>query len=59
MTQLGLSSLDMTNLGPLSGLRIIDLVPNCVGERINQFFADFGADVIHVEPVGGCPDPLK
>jgi len=43
----------MANLGALSGLRIIDLVPNRVGAQISQFFADFGADVIQVEPVGG------
>lgn len=41
-------------MGPLSGLRVIDLSPNRVGAQITQLFADFGADVIQVEPPGGA-----
>lgn len=38
----------------LSGLRVIDVSPNRVGAQITQLFADFGADVIQVEPPGGA-----
>jgi crotonobetainyl-CoA:carnitine CoA-transferase CaiB-like acyl-CoA transferase len=35
-------------------LRVIDLSPNRVGAQVSQLFADFGADVIQVEPPGGA-----
>ncbi len=41
-------------MGPLSRLRVIDLSPNRVGAQVTQLFADFGADVIQVEPPGGA-----
>lgn len=41
-------------MGPLAGLRVIDLSPNRVGAQVSQLFADFGADVIQVEPPGGA-----
>lgn len=41
-------------MGPLAGMRVIDLSPNRVGAQISQMFADFGADVIQVEPPGGA-----
>jgi len=41
-------------MGPFEGLRVIDLLPNRVGAQISQFFADFGASVIQVEPPGGA-----
>ena len=41
-------------MGPFSGLRVIDLSPNRVGAQVSQLFADFGADVIQVEPPGGA-----
>jgi crotonobetainyl-CoA:carnitine CoA-transferase CaiB-like acyl-CoA transferase len=41
-------------MGPFAGLRVIDLSPNRVGAQVSQFFADFGADVIQVEPPGGA-----
>ncbi|MGD9700990.1 MAG: CaiB/BaiF CoA transferase family protein [Acidimicrobiia bacterium] len=41
-------------MGPLAGLRVIDLSPNRVGAQISQLFADFGADVVQVEPPGGA-----
>lgn len=39
---------------PFAGLRVIDLSPNRVGAQVSQIFADFGADVIQVEPPGGA-----
>jgi crotonobetainyl-CoA:carnitine CoA-transferase CaiB-like acyl-CoA transferase len=41
--------------GALAGLRVIDLSPNRVGAQVSQLFADYGADVIWVEPPGGSP----
>ena len=41
-------------MGALTGLRVLDLSPNRVGAQISQLFADFGADVIQVEPSGGA-----
>ena len=41
-------------MGPFEALRVIDLSPNRVGAQISQLFADFGADVIQVEPRGGA-----
>jgi len=40
--------------GVFAGLRVIDLSPNRVGAQVSQLFADFGADVIQVEPPGGA-----
>ena len=37
----------------LSGIRVIDFSRYRTGAQASQLFADFGADVIHVEPVGG------
>ena len=39
--------------GPLNGLRVVDLSPTAVGAQATQTLADFGADVIWVEPPGG------
>jgi crotonobetainyl-CoA:carnitine CoA-transferase CaiB-like acyl-CoA transferase len=39
--------------GPLRGLRVIDLSPTRVGAQASQTLADFGADVVWVEPPGG------
>lgn len=41
-------------MGALTGLRVIDISPNRVGAQTSQLFADFGADVIQVEPPGGA-----
>ncbi len=41
--------------GALEGLRVIDLSPSRVGAQVSQLFADYGADVIWVEPPGGAP----
>lgn len=40
--------------GALGGLRVLDLSPNRVGAQVSQLFADFGAEVIWVEPPGGA-----
>jgi crotonobetainyl-CoA:carnitine CoA-transferase CaiB-like acyl-CoA transferase len=41
--------------GALSGLRVIDLSTGIAGPAAAMFLADFGADVIKVEPPGGDP----
>src|SRR5262249_19185602 len=37
----------------LDGLRVVDLSPTRVGAQASQTLADFGADVVWVEPPGG------
>ena len=39
----------------LAGVRVVDLSRNVAGARVSQFFADYGAEVIIVEPPGGSP----
>lgn len=41
--------------GPLEGLRAVDLTTTLTGAHISQTLADFGADVVRVEPPGGSP----
>ncbi|MGE0384160.1 MAG: CaiB/BaiF CoA transferase family protein [Gammaproteobacteria bacterium] len=41
--------------GPLSGLRVIDCSRGMAGTRATGLLADYGADVIWVEPPGGDP----
>ena len=41
--------------GALAGLRVVDLTTTVPGAQVTQLFADFGADVIMVEPPGGSP----
>ena len=38
---------------PFEGLRVIDISTTRVGQQACQLFADFGADVVMVEPPGG------
>jgi crotonobetainyl-CoA:carnitine CoA-transferase CaiB-like acyl-CoA transferase len=39
----------------LAGLRVLDLSVTRAGAQVSQLFADFGSDVIWVEPPGGAP----
>ena len=39
--------------GPLAGLRVLDLSNSLAGAQASQTLADFGAEVVHVEPSGG------
>jgi crotonobetainyl-CoA:carnitine CoA-transferase CaiB-like acyl-CoA transferase len=48
---------DAEATGPLSGLRVIDLSRLMAGNMMSLQLADFGADVIKVEPPEG--DPLR
>jgi crotonobetainyl-CoA:carnitine CoA-transferase CaiB-like acyl-CoA transferase len=41
-------------MGPLEGLRVLDLSPTRVGAQVSQLFSDFGAEVTWVEPPGGA-----
>ena len=41
--------------GPFCDLRVVDFSNYRTGAQASQPFADFGADVIHVEPRGGSP----
>jgi crotonobetainyl-CoA:carnitine CoA-transferase CaiB-like acyl-CoA transferase len=38
----------------LDGLRVVDLSPTRLGAQVSQVLADFGADVVWVEPPGGA-----
>jgi crotonobetainyl-CoA:carnitine CoA-transferase CaiB-like acyl-CoA transferase len=39
----------------LGGIRVLNLSQNFAGAMVGQFFADFGAEVVLVEPPGGSP----
>ena len=41
--------------GPLTGLRVLDLSNSPAGSQASQTLADFGAEVVQVEPPGGSP----
>ena len=40
---------------PLAGVRIVDLSRNVAGPYASYLLAQFGADVVKVEPPGGDP----
>ncbi len=40
---------------PLEGLRVLDLSTSIAGVRASSVLADYGADVVWVEPPGGAP----
>src|SRR5438132_5314248 len=41
--------------GPLEGLTIVDCSGGTAGPRVTGMLADYGADVVWVEPPGGDP----
>ena len=43
--------------GPLAGLRVVDCSTGTAGPRATGLLADYGADVVWVEPPGG--DPMR
>jgi 2-methylfumaryl-CoA isomerase len=47
---------DASSVGPLSGLRIIDLSTYVAGPSATMTLAQLGADVIRIDPIGGSTD---
>lgn len=42
-------------MGALSGLRVVDLSGSRAGAQATQVLADFGAEIVWIEPPGGSP----
>ena len=40
-------------MGPLEGIRVVDLSDTLPGVQLTQYLADYGADVVHAEAPGG------
>ena len=51
----GAEGLDTPPGDLLAGLRLIDISRTSAGARVSHFFADYGAEVVFVEPAGGSP----
>jgi crotonobetainyl-CoA:carnitine CoA-transferase CaiB-like acyl-CoA transferase len=47
--------MEKTALGPLAGIKVIELATVIAGPGSGKYLADFGAEVIKVEPPGGDP----
>ena len=43
----------MTTLGPLDGAVVLEITDGIAGSYCAKLFADFGAEVIKVEPLAG------
>ena len=43
----------MTRLGPLAGIRVLDLGQYIAGPAVAMMLADHGAEVVRVDPPGG------
>ena len=43
----------MEGMGPLAGLRVVDLSPDSMGAQVSQVLSDFGAETVWIEPPGG------
>lgn len=45
--------------GPLAGMRVVEIARNVAGPYAAKLLADYGADVVRIEPPGGDPARLR